>query len=70
MIKRYLCKKENSIMQQRTYIKNDMANMPNAHDGNGTQTHKCGLDEALDDVQHGRIYEAASSEDMFKQILG
>lgn len=26
--------------------------------------------EALDDVEHGRVYHADSVEDMFKQILG
>ncbi len=31
---------------------------------------KCGLDEALDDVKHGRVYHAESAEDMFTQILG
>lgn len=31
---------------------------------------KCGLDEALEDIEHGRIYKADSVEDMMKQILG
>ena len=26
--------------------------------------------EALDDVEHGRVYHADSADDMFKQILG
>lgn len=25
---------------------------------------------AMDDIEHGRVYEAESVEDMFKQILG
>ena len=29
-----------------------------------------GLQEALDDVKHGRVYHAESVDDMFKQILG
>ncbi len=31
---------------------------------------RCGLDEALEDVEQGRIYKAESVEDMMKQILG
>ena len=29
-----------------------------------------GIDEALDDVQNGRVYHAESVDDMYKQILG
>ena len=32
--------------------------------------HKSGLDKALDDVKQGRVYHAASTSDMFSQILG
>jgi len=31
---------------------------------------KNGLDEALEDVKHGRVYHADSVDDMFTQILG
>lgn len=31
---------------------------------------KSGLDEALEDIEAGRIYHAESAEEMFKQILG
>ena len=31
---------------------------------------KCGLEEALEDVKEGRVYHAASVDDMFNQILG
>ena len=31
---------------------------------------RTGLDAALDDVKHGRVYHAASAEQMFKDILG
>ncbi len=31
---------------------------------------KGGLDEALEDIEAGRIYHAESTEDMFRQILG
>lgn len=31
---------------------------------------KCGMDEAIDDIQKGRVYKAESVDDMFKQILG
>lgn len=34
------------------------------------QEYTCGLDEALDDIKEGRIYHAASAEDMMKQIFG
>lgn len=30
---------------------------------------KSGLDKALDDIKAGRVYEADSVDDMFKQIL-
>lgn len=30
----------------------------------------CGLDQALKDVEEGRVYHADSVEDMFRQILG
>lgn len=29
-----------------------------------------GYQEAMDDIEAGRIYHAESAEDMFKQILG
>lgn len=32
--------------------------------------HKTGIDEALEDVKHGRVLQAESVDDMFKQILG
>lgn len=31
---------------------------------------KNGLDEALEDIEEGRVYDAESVDDMFKQILG
>lgn len=31
---------------------------------------KTGLDEALEDIQKGRVYHAESVDDMFTQILG
>lgn len=31
---------------------------------------KSGIDKALDDIKAGRVYEAKSVDDMFKQILG
>ena len=31
---------------------------------------KSGLEEALEDVKAGRVYHAASVDDMFNQILG
>lgn len=31
---------------------------------------KNGLDEALEDIEEGRVFEAESVDDMFKQILG
>ncbi len=31
---------------------------------------RCGLDEALEDVEQGRVYKADSVDDMMKQILG
>ena len=31
---------------------------------------KCGLDEALEDIKKGRVYEAKSVDDMMKKILG
>ena len=31
---------------------------------------KNGLDEALEDIEAGRVYDADSVEDMMKQILG
>ncbi len=33
------------------------------------QNSQSGLDEALEDIQQGRVYKADSVEDMFKQIL-
>ncbi len=35
-----------------------------------SKTKRCGLDEALEDVEQGRVYKADSVEDMMKQILG
>lgn len=32
-----------------------------------TKTKKCGLDEALEDVKAGRVYEYASVDDFFKE---
>ena len=31
---------------------------------------KTGIDKALDDVKHGRVYKAKSANDLIKQILG
>ena len=31
---------------------------------------KNGLDEALEDIQEGRVYDAENVDDMFEQILG
>lgn len=31
---------------------------------------KSGLDKALEDIKAGRVYEADSVDDMFRQILG
>lgn len=31
---------------------------------------KTGIETALDDIRAGRIYKAANTEDLFKQILG
>lgn len=31
---------------------------------------KCGLDEALEDIEAGRIYHAESTDDLFQRILG
>ena len=33
-------------------------------------TKTAGFREAMDDVEHGRVYHADSVNDMFKQILG
>ena len=33
-------------------------------------TPKSGLDRALEDVKHGRVYKAKDVDDLFKQILG
>ena len=33
-------------------------------------TKTSGFREAMDDVEHGRVYHADSVDDMFKQILG
>ena len=35
-----------------------------------TQHRRAGIDEALDDVRNGRVYQADSVDAMFKQILG
>jgi len=35
-----------------------------------TQRRRAGIDEALDDVRNGRVYQADSVDAMFKQILG
>ena len=34
------------------------------------QRRRPGIDEALDDVRNGRVYQADSVDAMFKQILG
>lgn len=34
-----------------------------------TATHKCGLDEALEDVAAGRVYKAKDVDELFKQIF-
>ena len=34
------------------------------------QRRRRGIDEALDDVRNGRVYQAESVDAMFKQILG
>lgn len=31
---------------------------------------RCGLDEALAEVEEGKIFKAKNAEDMFQQILG
>lgn len=31
---------------------------------------KSGIEEAMEDIQEGRVYKANSVEDLFKQILG
>lgn len=33
-----------------------------------SKTKKCGLDEALEDVKAGRVYEYASVDDFFKEM--
>ena len=33
-----------------------------------SQTKKCSLDEALEDVKAGRVYEYASVDDFFKEM--
>ena len=30
---------------------------------------KCGLDEALEDVEAGRVYQAKDVDDLFKQLM-
>ncbi|MDE6514536.1 MAG: response regulator [Bacteroidales bacterium] len=35
-----------------------------------TVKRKSGLDEALEDIEAGRVYHAESTDEMFKQILG
>lgn len=35
-----------------------------------SKVRKCGLDEAIEDVNAGRIQHADSVDDMFKQVLG
>ena len=32
--------------------------------------HKCGLDEAFDDIRAGRIHHAENDDDLFKRVLG
>ncbi len=39
-------------------------------DATTPKTKRCGLEEALEDVEQGRVYKADSVEDMMKQILG
>lgn len=33
------------------------------------EKHKSGIEKALDDARHGRVYKAESVDDMFKHIL-
>ena len=33
-------------------------------------TKTAGFREAMDDIEHGRVYHAESVDDMFKQVLG
>ena len=40
------------------------------HTKPATKAKKCGLDEALDDIKAGRVYQAQSVDEMMKQILG
>ncbi len=35
-----------------------------------TRQRRSGLDEALDDIRQGKVHTAASTDDMFKDILG
>lgn len=37
---------------------------------NQAKPHKSGIEEAYDDVRAGRVSTAASTDEMFKQILG
>ena len=34
-----------------------------------TKARKCGLDEALEDVEAGRVYHAKDVDDLFKQLM-
>ena len=34
-----------------------------------TKSKKCGLDEALEDVEAGRVYQAKDVDDLFKQLM-
>lgn len=34
-----------------------------------TKARKCGLDEALEDVKAGRVYQAKDVDDLFKQLM-
>ena len=41
---------------------------PSSHTKDITKT--AGYREAMEDIKEGRVYKAASTDDMFKQILG
>ena len=49
-------------------VKVEHPKTPKAKDFDVTKT--AAFKEALDDVEHGRVYHADSVEDMFKKILG
>ena len=60
---------ENSTIKDS--LKKVIGYMRGVHIVNDTpDREKNGLDKALDDIKAGRVYEADSVDDMFKQILG